>query len=102
MQKTSGNKVADHLAPAHGRALGAACRGRTDDARLSLTFHGKSHHRGRVRYRAPDYDAWTPQRLLIILRPGGDGQVGRAPAAEPGLSSRLPGRLGHAAGGRAL
>lgn len=75
MQKTSGNKVADHLAPAHGRALGAACRGRTDDARLSLTFHGKSHHRGRVRYRAPDYDAWTPQRLLIILCPGGDGQV---------------------------
>ncbi|MFG3436130.1 hypothetical protein ACGF0J_02695 [Nonomuraea sp. NPDC047897] len=35
-----------------------------------LAFRGKGHYRVRVHYREPDYDAWTPQHLLIMIFPG--------------------------------
>ncbi|MGW7477604.1 hypothetical protein ACWGH8_03370 [Nonomuraea muscovyensis] len=36
----------------------------------NLAFRGKGHYRVRVHYREPDYDAWTPQHLLIMIFPG--------------------------------
>lgn len=36
----------------------------------NLAFRGKGRYRIRVHYRRPDYDAWTPQHILLMVYPG--------------------------------
>ncbi len=36
----------------------------------NLAFRGKGHYRIRVHYRSPDWKAWTPQHLLVMVYPG--------------------------------
>ncbi|MEV4297039.1 hypothetical protein [Microbispora rosea] len=36
----------------------------------NLAFRGKGHYRIRVHYRSPDWEAWTPQHLLVMVYPG--------------------------------
>ncbi|MFG1704339.1 hypothetical protein ACFLIM_14200 [Nonomuraea sp. M3C6] len=41
----------------------------------NLAFRGKGHYRVRVHYREPDWEAFTPQHLLVMVYPGGGDQV---------------------------
>ncbi|GIH68658.1 MFS transporter [Sphaerimonospora thailandensis] len=41
----------------------------------NLAFRGKGHYRIRVHYRKPDWEAWTPQHLLIVVFPAKGDQV---------------------------
>jgi hypothetical protein len=41
----------------------------------NLAFRGKGHYRVRVHYREPDWEAWTPQHLLIMVYPGKGDRV---------------------------
>ncbi|MFD0661954.1 hypothetical protein [Thermocatellispora tengchongensis] len=41
----------------------------------NLAVAGKGHYRVRVHYREPDWDAFTPQHLLIMIYPGRGDQV---------------------------
>ncbi|WP_214105444.1 hypothetical protein [Acrocarpospora catenulata] len=36
----------------------------------NLAFRGKGHYRIRVHYREPDWEAFTPQHILIMIYPG--------------------------------
>ncbi|MEV7804227.1 hypothetical protein AB0O28_14900 [Microbispora sp. NPDC088329] len=36
----------------------------------NLAFRGKGRYRIRVHYRGPDYEAWTPQHILVMVYPG--------------------------------
>lgn len=36
----------------------------------NLALQGKGHYRIRVHYREPDWEAWTPQHLLVQVFPG--------------------------------
>ncbi len=41
----------------------------------NLAFRGKGHYRIRVHYREPDWEAWTPQHILVMVFPGRGDQV---------------------------
>ncbi|MET8141929.1 hypothetical protein ABZU32_16605 [Sphaerisporangium sp. NPDC005288] len=51
----------------------------------NLAFRGKGHYRVRVHYREPDWEAWTPQHILVMVYPaGGDQVVVHRPRSERG------------------
>lgn len=41
----------------------------------NLAVAGKGHYRVRVHYREPDWEAWTPQHVLVMVYPGRGDQV---------------------------
>ncbi|MBE3014718.1 hypothetical protein IL992_36910 [Microbispora sp. NEAU-D428] len=55
------------------------------DGLPNLAFRGKGHYRIRVHYRQPDWEARTPQHLLIMVFPGeGDRVVEHRRPRRPG------------------
>ncbi|MBB6552726.1 hypothetical protein [Nonomuraea rubra] len=41
----------------------------------NLAVAGRGHYRVRVHYREPDWEAWTPQHLLVMVYPGRGDEV---------------------------